>query len=400
MITITEKSNCCGCEACVQVCPQQCIRFEQDDEGFYYPEINTEECLDCGLCERVCPELHQNEAQRPIEVLAAINKDEDVRMNSSSGGVFTLLANHVIDAGGVVFGVRFDEKWQAVFDCAETHEQVAAFRGSKYVQARVGNSFVRCKQLLDEDRQVLFSGTPCQIAALHRFLRKPYDNLLTVDFICHGVPSPKVWERYLDETVTEGRNAIDNIRFRDKCTGWKRYSLSIDFVKQKNSHTQTSPFTDNMFMRAFLANLTLRPSCHHCPAKAGRSGSDITIGDFWGIDIVKPDMDDNRGTSVVMINSTRGQKAVRRDFLKYSIVQYDDIVRYNVMMNLSANKHPHREMFFKGFNRGESLHMLMSRCLKPSVTKRLVYIAKDAVGVVKKKIQMISNAASCALKSM
>lgn len=382
MITITEKANCCGCEACVQVCPQRCIRFEQDDEGFYYPKIDTEECIDCGLCEQVCPELHQNEARRPIEVLAAINKDEDVRMSSSSGGVFTLLANQVIDAGGAVFGVRFDENWQAVFDCAETCEQVAAFRGSKYVQARVGNNFVRCKQLLDEDRQVLFSGTPCQIAALHRFLRKSYDNLLTVDFICHGVPSPKVWERYLDETVPEGLKAIDDIRFRDKCTGWKRASISIDYTEHENVHTLTSLFTENIFMRAFLANLILRSSCHHCPAKAGRSGSDITIGDFWGVEQEKPQMDDDRGTSVVMIRTDKGNHALRRKDLKEEPATYEVVVKTNTAMETSVKVHPRRDMFFSA-NNSENMQTLVERCLMLTNLQKVKNLARKPIWMVK-----------------
>ena len=365
------------------MCPQQCIRFEQDEEGFCYPEVNTKECIDCGLCERVCPELHQNEARRPIEVLAAINKDEDVRMSSGSGGVFTLLANQVIDAGGVVFGVRFDENWQAVFDCAETREQVAAFRGSKYVQARVGNSFVRCKQLLDEGRQVLFSGTPCQIAALHRFLRKTYDNLLTVDFICHGVPSPKVWERYLDETVPKGLKTIDDIRFRDKCMGWKRFSLSIDYIEHENAHTLTSPFTENIFMRAFLANLTLRPSCHHCPAKAGQSRSDITIGDFWGVGQVKPQMDDDRGTSVVMIRTDKGNHALQRKYLKWDIANYEVVVKTNTAMETSVKVHPRRDMFFSAIDNCENIQNLVKRCLMPTNLQKIKILVRKPFCVAK-----------------
>ena len=152
MIRITDKAQCCGCEACVQVCPKHCISFKQDQEGFFYPEVDADTCIQCGLCEKVCPVLHPYEEHKPQEVLAAINQNEEVRMESSSGGVFTLLAEHVIDQGGVVFGVRFDEEWLAVFDYTDSKDKLAAFRGSKYLQARVGKSYAQCKQFLDQGR--------------------------------------------------------------------------------------------------------------------------------------------------------------------------------------------------------------------------------------------------------
>ena len=275
MIQITDKSKCCGCEACVQVCRKHCISFAQDHEGFFYPDVDTDTCIQCGLCEKVCPVLHPYDEHKPQEVIAAINKNEEVRLESSSGGVFTLLAEEIINQGGAVFGVRFDEQWQAVFDCADTTEALAAFRGSKYLQARVGNSFEKCKQLLDKGRLVLFSGTQCQIAGLLHYLRKPYLNLLTVDVVCHGVPSPNVWQHYLQEAVPKGKRAIKNIQFRDKRLGWKRFSLTVLFNEQQHDYLLSSPFNENPFMRSFVKNLILRPSCYSCPAKCGKSRSDI-----------------------------------------------------------------------------------------------------------------------------
>ena len=300
----------------MQVCPKHCISFKQDHEGFFYPEANADICIQCGLCEKVCPVLHPYGEHKPQEVLAAINKDEEVRMESSSGGVFTLLAEEIINQGGAVFGVRFDDQWQAVFDYAETTEMLAAFRGSIYLQARVGNSFAKCKQLLDQCRQVLFSGTQCQIAGLLRFLRKSYANLLTVDFICHGVPSPKVWQHYLDEAVKAGKQAVTDIKFRDKRLGWKRFSFVLDYNEQHHSYTLTSAFAQNPFMRAFLANLILRPSCHACPAKSGRSHSDLTIADFWGINQLNPQMDDARKGNPAMDGSLKAVKPNREAFFE------------------------------------------------------------------------------------
>lgn len=201
MIKLEKKSDCCGCAACVQRCPKQCISMQEDEEGFLYPAVDKESCIDCGLCEKVCPILSPSSPHLPHYIYAAKSKDEHIRKHSSSGGVFTLLAEQTINAGGVVFGARFDEKWDVVHDYSETLEGLSAFRGSKYVQSSIDQSYKQVESFLRGGRLVLFSGTPCQIAGLKRFLRKDYENLTTVDFICHGVPSPKVWRMYLKETV-------------------------------------------------------------------------------------------------------------------------------------------------------------------------------------------------------
>ena len=386
MIQITDKSTCCGCEACVQICPKHCIRFTQDHEGFFYPEADVDVCIQCGLCEKVCPVLHPYDEHKPQEILAAINKDEEVRMESSSGGVFTLLAEEIIRQGGAVFGVRFDDQWQAVFDSAETTEALAAFRGSKYLQARVGNSFVQCKQLLDQGRQVLFSGTQCQIAGLLHFLRKPYPNLLTVDFICHGVPSPKVWQHYLDETVKAGKQAITDIKFRDKQLGWKRFSFVLDYNEQHHSYTLTSAFAQNPFMQAFLANIIIRPSCHACPAKSGRSQSDITLADFWGIDQVNPKMYDDRGTSLILIHSVRGQQALKRNQLKLASASYEDVLRFNPSWHKPSVCHPKRSEFFVDFNDQTDLHALIKKCLRTPLKRRVKVTLNSPLAVCKRLI--------------
>ena len=201
MINIEDKKQCCGCSACVQRCPKQCIVMKEDEEGFLYPVADKDVCIDCNLCEQVCPVLRQREEREPLDVYAAFNKNEEVRMQSSSGGVFTALAESIIKEGGVVFGARFNEDWEVVHDYVETVEGLSAFRGSKYVQSRIGCTFSQAEQFLKQGRKVLFSGTPCQIAGLKLFLRKEYENLLSVDFICHGVPSPGVWRQYLNEFI-------------------------------------------------------------------------------------------------------------------------------------------------------------------------------------------------------
>lgn len=203
MLQITDKSKCCGCNACVQRCPKQCIVMYKDREGFLYPVIDTAVCIDCGLCEKVCPVLNQNNARKPLQVFAAKNKNEIQRLYSSSGGIFILLAEQTIQNGGVVFGARFDQNWEVEHCYAETIEELQPLMRSKYVQSRIANTYKEVEAFLRHGRRVLFVGTSCQIAGLHKFLRKDYDNLLTVDFICHGVPSPGVWYKYLEEIIRD-----------------------------------------------------------------------------------------------------------------------------------------------------------------------------------------------------
>lgn len=244
MIEIKNKKDCCGCHACVSVCAKHCITMQTDSEGFLYPVVDKDSCTDCGLCEKVCPVIHQSAPVGPQATYIAINRDEGIRLQSSSGGIFSLLAEKIISEGGVVFGARFDENWDVVHAWTDTIEGIAPFRSSKYVQSRIGNTYREARAFLQQGRKVLFSGTPCQIAGLKKYLRKEYDNLLTVDFICHGVPSAGVWQRYLSELREElraergvGKNTvplsmdelpvITGISFRDKTNGWKKIGFLL-----------------------------------------------------------------------------------------------------------------------------------------------------------------------------
>lgn len=367
MIDIKEKKDCCGCGACVQRCPKSCISMREDNEGFLYPEVNKEMCIDCGLCEKVCPVINQSEERKPMAVYAAKHKDERIRLASSSGGVFTAIAESVIDEGGVVFGARFDKDWSVIHGYTETKEGLAAFRGSKYVQSRIGESYKDAEAFLRTGRKVLFSGTPCQIAGLKRFLRKEYDNLLTVDFICHGVPSPGVWREYLKEETARqcgGKNSvlphpkdnlgdvrIENISFRDKRLGWKKFSFALTLSTTnrsgaKNTVLLSEPLNKNIFLRGFLADLYLRPSCHACPAKKFKSGSDVTIGDFWGVQNVMPEIDDDKGVSVVMVNDLKTDINIKNSKVKKWSTNYNDILLYNPSVEKSVKLIDKRECYF------------------------------------------------------
>lgn len=391
MIHIIDKANCCGCEACVQICPKKCISLERDKEGFLYPIVNKSICIKCDLCEKVCPELNQYEERPPSEVIAACNKDEECRSASSSGGIFSFLAYRTIEAGGIVFGAKFDNQWQVVIDSAETKDDLAPFRGSKYVQARIGDSYIRCKKYLDDGRQVLFTGTPCHIAGLKHYLRKSYRNLLTCDVICYGVPSPMVWRRYIEESVPSGIENITNIRFRDKRIGWKQFSFTIDYRDGGEIHTLTSPFNQNSYMCSFLGKLILRPSCYSCPAKNGKSHSDITLADYWGVDEVNPQVDDNKGLSLVLIRTEKGREAITTNNLVCTSANYEDVLKYNYSVVLSATPHPRRNKFFKAFARSENVYPLINKCLKRTLLDRMVTLVKDPGRVLRRIIRLFSS---------
>lgn len=344
--------------------------MQADSEGFLYPIVNEADCIDCGLCEKVCHEVHPYEERKPQKVYAAINKDEQVRMNSSSGGIFYLLAEKTIKEGGVVFGARFDDHWQVIIDYAETFEGVKAFMGSKYVQAQMESAYSDAKRFLQEGRKVLFSGTPCQIAGLHHFLRKPYDNLLTVDIICHGTPSPKVWSRYLDEVVTAGRKAINDIQFRNKRNGWKNFSFAMLYNKDEDTVSLCCQAAKNHYMHAFLNNLILRPSCHHCQSKEGRSHSDITIADFWNVSKIVPEMDDDKGTGLVLINSQKGYKTFEWSKITHKETTAKMALRHNIAFNYSVTPHPKRMEFFSRMDQEDPIISLIVECLRPTLKKR------------------------------
>lgn len=239
MIRITEPKDCCGCSACATCCPKHCISMEQDKKGFVYPHVDENTCINCGLCEKVCPMLNPRKADTPVHEYAVQNKDEKVRSNSSSGGVFASLASSVIDSGGIVFGAAFDEDWNVHHTGVESEDMLFLLQGSKYTQSRIDDAYAKAEACLKAGRTVLFSGTPCQIAGLKGYLRKVYENLLTVDVVCHGAPSPKVWEEYL-KTITRsksvsGKNTVllslkdsplSGVAFREKRTGWQKYGFA------------------------------------------------------------------------------------------------------------------------------------------------------------------------------
>lgn len=391
MIIIRDPKDCCGCTACVAACPVSCIEMASDHEGFDYPVPDPSRCIACGRCAQVCPVLNQVQNRRETVVYACHNKNAAVRFESSSGGVFTLLASRVLEKGGAVFGARFNEDFDVVHAYAKTPEELAPFRGSKYAQSRMGDCFREVARFLEQGIEVLFSGTPCQIAGLKKFLGKHHPNLSTVDLICHGVPSPKVFKLYRRALERKYRSEITSYSFRDKKSGWKEYSTKVEFVRGKYCRV----YHDDVYMNGFLDELYLRPSCHACCAKNFQSDSDLTLADFWGVENFHRDLDDDLGTSLVFVNSPRGQadfEEISR-FLVMEKTTRERAIRYNPSWISSAKAHKNRETFFamidkrpvvKAIERyGEQSTGLLRACKR--LAKRL--ISKKGIERIKKLVK-------------
>ncbi len=354
-----------------------CITMEVDSEGFWYPVVDHIRCVQCDLCTEVCPivgSTTQSELGKSLpEAYAAYNIDERLRLQSSSGGLFTLLGEMVINSGGVVFGARFDDDFNVIHDYVETSEDLYRLRGSKYVQSLIGDTFKQAQEFLECDRLVMFTGTPCQIGGLKHYLGQEYDSLICQDIVCHGVPSPKVWQKYVTYRGHSAASAIQGISFRRKDPGWKRYSLSFWF---ENGMEYLQTHQNDLYMKAFLRNICLRPSCHACHFKSLHRGSDITLGDFWGIRNILPAMDDDKGTSLVVVHTETGQELLNRvqSQTKLRAVDLEAAIKYNSSMVESAKVHPAREAFFASLD-NERIDLLIAKYCRdrlPVLFKRIL----------------------------
>ncbi len=379
MIIIVKISQCTGCYVCVVACPKKCVEMVTDEEGFWYPRVKEGDCTDCGLCKKACSLINQNTLNQNMEIraYAAINNDKDIRLVSSSGGIFSILAAYVLGQGGVVFGASFDEEFNVIHKYIEDIEDLQDLRGSKYVQSKIGESYKVAEAFLKSGRLVLFSGTPCQIEGLLAYLKQPYANLITQDLICHGVPSPQVWRDYL-----EWRSALVNgarpqkIAFRAKDEGWRRFS--VFFLFENNTEYRATLDKDPM-MQVFLKNLCLRPSCYDCHFKTKGRRSDITLADFWGIKNVEPEMDDDKGTSLVIIQSKKGEELFKQIEEKIIAVEVDvdKAVFYNSAMIQSAKRNPKREKFLREA-KSDFLNVAQ-KYVKPNGTRSLLGKAKRKI---------------------
>ncbi len=377
---ITEKLKqnnlkCCGCTACYVICPKNAITMQVDKEGFKYPVIDKEKCIDCGMCCKVCPlDKKLENVITPAASFACTVKDENFAAQSSSGGVFPLLANMFAERKAIIYGAAFDNNWKVKHIRVDDIDELKKLYTSKYVQSDMGDSFKQVKHDLNTGKDVLFAGTPCQVAGLKSYLSKEYNNLTTVDFICHGVPSPTVWHSYIKEKAVNLNSKIIDISFRNKKDGWKNYYFMI---KTEDDNAIYEKASDNIYMQGFLKDLYLRPSCYDCKFKTLNRMSDITLADFWGVEKVLPEMETAKGVSLCWASSEKGKNILTKALKQtvYKEVDLNEAVKYNSAAVKSVSIHKNRDKFFKAFKQQQnSVTKLIEKYSDTrSLRKRLSY---------------------------
>jgi len=348
MIKIIEKADCCGCSACESVCPQACIAMQPDEEGFLYPVTDVEKCVDCGLCNGVCPIINAaGEVPRPQKAYIVNSKNATVRAESTSGGAFTPIAQYIIENGGVVYGAAFDECFNVIHTYADSVEELKKFRGSKYVQSDMGDCFRTAKAFLDNDRLVCFSGVPCQIEGLLRFLKKDYQNLITADVVCRAVPSPLAWRKYLIYRKERLKaSEIKSISFRDKSKYGYQFPMLHISTDRKNYYRgiESDPYT-----RSFFGGMAVRPSCYKCNFRKRYRVSDFTLWDCFFPEYFAPELNDNRGSTNVLIHTEKGGELFKAitDSLSYKEAEPDKLVKDIKEMFKSSPSNAKRTQFFR-----------------------------------------------------
>ena len=345
---LADRLNCSGCAACAAACARKAIEMRSDEEGFLRPVVDASKCVECGLCAKACAPLAPAEPRNPLKVYAAKANDFDLRLRSSSGGLFSLLARDVFAQGGIVFGAAYDETGLRVCHVGvEDEAGLARLRGSKYLQSEIGGTLLEARAALKAGRKVLYTGTPCQIAGLRRFLGREYDNLLAVDVICHAVPTPLSWRLYVEARRAEvgGEGPLVRGEHRAKHPSWRLHSHILEFA---NGRTYVKEALADTHRVGFLRDLFCRPSCTVCACRGLRSGSDMTIADYWGVQSRCAELDDDCGVSVALLNTERGVAAWTRieGLMTVKESDYEDVKRGNPPIVRSFPAHPNRARFF------------------------------------------------------
>lgn len=365
---IERPGLCVGCAACVFRCPVQAISMRPDREGFARPSVDGAKCIGCGACREVCPVGKQRE-QTQLQAFCAYSRDEETRRKSSSGGVFSELAQQMLDKGGIVVGAAWDEAGVLRHTAADSVGALGALRGSKYVQSDMKNTYSLISDALQKKKPVLFCGTPCQAAAV-RDTFGAAEGLLIADVVCHGVPSPDMLRRYLDDAAQQHGDEAAHIDFRDKSTGWKGYSVTVRF---QGGDKLTHPAGQDPYMKLFLADVALRPSCYRCDIRGRSSAADITLGDFWGAGRLFPGEDDDRGLSLVLVHTPAGQAAFEalREKLVFRTADFDAAAQYNPCLCRPAARPVSRERFFAELKRRPLEDLAREFCPRASAAVRV-----------------------------
>lgn len=362
MIVIDDKAKCTGCGACVNICLQNAISLIPDKHGDTYPNVNNDKCTQCSLCEKVCPLLNEIENSNYIEPLVKVawNTDVQIRENSTSGGVYSALAESFIKQGGYIVGAEYDSDFSIVHRVTSNIEDISKLRQSKYAQSELGDVFKKIKTLLQDHQSVMFCGSPCQVAGLKRFLRKDYDNLFTIDFICRGIISQKVYKKYLLSVKKHTGSEIKKVHFKNKDFGWNRFSTKIDLDNDSVYHKDR--YSDEYMVGYLKHNLYMRPCCYECKFKTLPRFGDITLGDFWGIGNYDKNLDNDMGTSVVMVNSDKGEKLLElcKNSLFTQDSDLDTVTKGNSCLFNSPSVGKYRDYFYSKYEHKDFIDLIHS----------------------------------------
>jgi len=362
---LCEQALCTGCRACENKCPTRALTMKEDGEGFLRPFLDTSRCTQCGLCRSTCPVLNtpaQAPSQREPGTYACWSLDETIRERSSSGGVFSLLAKEVLKDGGVVFGASFDEDLRVRHTYIEDFEQIDGLRRSKYVQSDTGDCYLQVENFLKAGRPVLFVGAPCQVAGLNAYLGKPYENLLTLSFICYGVPSPKVFETYIRYREDKHKARAARLSFREKQgSGWSNCAMCIEF---EDGTKLRHPLKQDPYFVGFGRHLFTRPSCFECHFRYPNIFSDMTLGDFWGADKLEGlKANDDKGVSLVLTHTPKGEEGLKR-IAPHLFIQrrsFEEALKYNPRLKTSSACPRNRSRFFEEFAQDTDFERLIRR---------------------------------------
>lgn len=338
----------------MNICPKQAITIKPDEDGFNFPEINRDLCIECGLCNKVCAFQNVSITKKtPISTYVAINKDKDVLSSSASGGIFGALAFLMLEKNGVVFGCAYNGDMEPEHICVDNLLDIKKIQGSKYVQSNINDTYTAAKKYLKDNRWVLFTGTPCQIAGLKSYLGKGYENLITADLICHGVPSSKFFKDYIRYLEYKLNGRIIDFKFRDKSRGWGHMAKAI---YEKNGGVREKliiPFASYYF-KYFLKSDICRESCYECKYACGSREGDFTMGDYWGIEKSHPEIETKNGVSVLLVNSIKGMKLLPelKEYLNLTKSTFEQAREQNGQLNKPVGKSEKREAIFKAYREG------------------------------------------------
>ncbi len=379
MVNITDKSACCGCTACASICPKEAIKMAPDEEGFLYPSVDMNSCVECGLCDSVCPIQQKCESNtRKVESYVLRTKAENVLMNSTSGGFVTPLIEYVLEYNGIVCAAAYDKNFTVrhIFVNSNGGDRLDNIRGSKYVQSDLNDCYKRIKEYLEQNKMVCFIGTTCQVSGLKSFLRRNYEELITVDLVCHGVPSPKLWSKYLDYQKNKYHSEIREISFRNKTYGYHSGTMKICF---SNGKTYFGSARVDYMLKSFFREIASRPSCYQCKFKTIKRCSDYTIYDCWhATQLVENLRDDDKGYTNVIVQSEKGKKILNQIRNQYELYPADTEKAVNldgIMVKKSAIPHSKRKEFYKGID-GKTLPEQIQQFIPITWKDRLIEKSK------------------------